>query len=190
MRYPLLSLLFISILNVSSASDAAAQPRNLDEAHAALRSLLDDKTLREIEAGTEEETGRFHHGLGTTLRNEWGLWRGGPLRDYFRALGFTHPDDMSGTILETFWCRLHGKPFRLKERAQYYREYWAAMKKPSANSPRDNSPIDWRTILMRPGPSAIHIGISRSDGSCWRFELKSGRGVEPARPDEIETGCR
>lgn len=93
-------------------------PTTLAEAHAELERTLSAEELAKIDA-MESEDGmiRYHMGLGAGIRNSWGLWAGGPLAKHMQELGFTHPDDMSGVILETFWCKRHGKDFRLAERA-------------------------------------------------------------------------
>ncbi len=78
---------------------------------------------------SEDEMIQYHMGLGISIRNSWGLWAGGPLAKHMQELGFTHPDDMSGVILETFWCKRHGKDFRLKERAEASRESYERSRK-------------------------------------------------------------
>jgi hypothetical protein len=109
-------------------------PATLAEAHAELERILPPEELAKIDAmKSEDEMIQYHHGLGTSLRNAWGLWRGSPLRDHLKELGFTHPDDMSSVILETFWCKRHGKDFRLKERAEKYAVYWEASRKARAD---------------------------------------------------------
>src|SRR6185436_12059709 len=88
---------------------------------------------------------------------------------------------------ETFWCRLHDQPFRLEQRIAGFQNYWAAMAKPKGVSPKDGAKIAW-TMTKGPddGGSAVHFGVSVSDGSYWRYEFREGRGsgIEPARPDE------
>ncbi|WP_107037550.1 DUF6794 domain-containing protein [Brumimicrobium mesophilum] len=42
----------------------------------------------------------FHHGLGTWIRNNWGLWSGGNLaEELMTTFEIEHPDDMSMRIL-------------------------------------------------------------------------------------------
>jgi hypothetical protein len=53
-----------------------------------------------------------HFGLGMFLRNNWGLWKQGPLYRSMSSMGFTHPDDMSGAILDGFSARERGESFR------------------------------------------------------------------------------
>ncbi len=70
----------------------------------------DRDTLR---ATPPAEMVRYHMGLGMYVRNELGLWRGGPLQDWFRANGVQHPDDMSGLLLEAYGLYLRGAPVNL-----------------------------------------------------------------------------
>jgi hypothetical protein len=105
-------------------------PRTLAEAHAELERVFPAEELKKIDAmKSEDEMIEYHFGLGMGIRNSWGLWGGSPLSKHMQDLGFTHADDMSGVILETFWCKRHGKPFRLKERAAENATYWEAARK-------------------------------------------------------------
>jgi hypothetical protein len=66
-----------------------------------LRSWLPDSAIR------------FHLSLGMWLRNEAGLWRGGPVADSLRVRGVQHPDDMSHVILQAYGLYLRGMPIDL-----------------------------------------------------------------------------
>ncbi|MDI6449310.1 DUF6794 domain-containing protein, partial [Anaerobaca lacustris] len=93
-------------------------PRTLAEAHARLEQMLSAEELAKIDAmPSEDGMAIYHFGLGLNIRNGWGLWKGGPLAQHMRELGFSHPDIMSGVILKTFWCKRHGQDFRLEARA-------------------------------------------------------------------------
>lgn len=83
-----------------------------------------------------------------------------------------HPDDMSGIILDTFWCKLHHQPFRFDERAKYYQEYWRSMEKPKGGSPADGARIAW-VVTQGSGTGTAHLGISTSDHSNWRYEYRA-----------------
>lgn len=73
-----------------------------------------------------------HHGLGTWMRNEWGLWSGeGPLHDYFAELGLWHAEDMSGVILASYWRYHHGLPLEVDRQVVDYLEYWANTPEPA-----------------------------------------------------------
>jgi hypothetical protein len=56
-----------------------------------------------------EDMIEYHHGLGTGLRSWWRVWAGSRLRKYFADSGVTHPDDMSGVILDHHHDRLNGR---------------------------------------------------------------------------------
>ncbi len=78
--------------------------------------------------GSQEGMLIYHHGLGTWIRNEWGLWGGSRLRRYFREKGLFHPDDMSGIILESFWYKLHGQPYDLGAAILTAQAYWESIR--------------------------------------------------------------
>lgn len=117
-------------------------PRDLDDAHACLLTSLPNEALDRIRAAPSEDSMRQDHmGLGAAVRNGWGLWRGSRLATHLKGLGFHHPDDMSGVVLATFWCRLHGRPFRLEARARHAREHWEKMRalRKAASAPTAHS---------------------------------------------------
>jgi len=47
---------------------------------------------------------QFHHGLGTYVRNRFGLWRGNT--ELLKSTGKDHPDDASQVILEQLYTHL------------------------------------------------------------------------------------
>lgn len=53
-----------------------------------------------------------HFGLGLFIRNNWGLWKKGPLYRSMAGRGFLTPDDMSGAIIEGFAARERGESYR------------------------------------------------------------------------------
>jgi hypothetical protein len=62
--------------------------KNLEEAVSQLSIVLSDSTKQEISSMTEEEfVGNAHLSLGMWIRNEWRLWKGGDLVDYFESMG-------------------------------------------------------------------------------------------------------
>lgn len=67
----------------------------------------------------------MHHGLGQSLRNEWGLWNGSKLKTYFMEnFGLGHADDMSGLILDRVRAEVGGKSFDVVAKVNYYQNYW------------------------------------------------------------------
>lgn len=101
------------------------QPSNLEECFVALKKMLNKREMRFIlESDDEKVMHRYHSSLGRYIRNEWGLWSGSKLRNYFENLGLNHPDDMSGLILCSFWRRVHNKPLNIDKQIETYQEWW------------------------------------------------------------------
>ncbi len=95
--------------------------------HDALKELdymLPPEAKSDIKNCTIGDMLSYHHGFGTWIRNSWCLWRGGALADDMKRLGFTHPDDMSGAIFDSYWLKVHGKPIEIKAQSEKYRKYW------------------------------------------------------------------
>lgn len=101
-------------------------PKNLEECYIALDNMIDAEGKARI---SKNPIGRVdvlsHHGFGTQLRNDWGLWEGGPLRDFFNENDVWHADDMSAIIFDGYVAYLRKEPFDLGGRAAYYRKWWA-----------------------------------------------------------------
>ena len=99
-------------------------PKDLDDCFIQLKTLLKPEDIERMKNGTEDDMSLYHMGLGTGLRNDWGLWGDSRLAKWFNAQGITHPDDMSGIILDSFWRHLNSKPIKLEEQVKYYQDYW------------------------------------------------------------------
>lgn len=85
-------------------------PADLEECFVQLDTVLSVEDIETIKAlADEQETIRYHHGLGLWLRNNWGLWAGSRLSIWFLHRGIAHPDDMSAYILEQYWRYLNGE---------------------------------------------------------------------------------
>lgn len=127
----------------SERGQITSSPKDLEGALAELDRILEPEVREEIRAGSEDEMSQYHHGLGTWIRNEWGLWaRSSPLSAYFEGLGLRHPDDMSGIILDSYWRRLHGLDLGLDAQVSWYREYWENAREPEDKAcPKDRSPL-------------------------------------------------
>ena len=105
-------------------------PKTFDEAVQELFGSLSEDNLQNIRHLNPEQTRAFgHHTVGRAIRNNWGFWTGeGELFHYMKALGFTHPDDMSSAIIDAVICKAQGKEFNLDAEIQRYKEYWGKMK--------------------------------------------------------------
>ena len=85
-------------------------PANLGECFVELDKQLPEIDKKEMAAKPNRDGMIiYHHGLGTWIRNNWGLWAGSRLQKYFTDRGITHPDDMSGVILDYYHDWLTGK---------------------------------------------------------------------------------
>jgi hypothetical protein len=100
------------------------KPTNLDECFIALKEMLPPEDIQVFSEMKINEIARLHHGLGRWIRNNWDLWQGGALAEYFKSLGLSHPDDMSGLILESFWHHLRNEPLDIAAQIKAYQEYW------------------------------------------------------------------
>ena len=79
-------------------------PKNLEECFIELNKLLKPEVAEAVKSLKDrDETIRFHHGLGTWLRNNWGLWGGSRLQQYLLKKGINHPDGMSASILKFYY---------------------------------------------------------------------------------------
>src|SRR4029079_7994312 len=100
-------------------------PSDLDDALGEIDRGMDRRGRNEVLSfATEDDMIKSHFGLGQWLRNNWGLWGGSQLADYFNNLGVHHPDDMSGIILDSYWRKLHHQPIDLDGQVLYYKKYW------------------------------------------------------------------
>jgi len=91
-------------------------PQNLEECFIELSKILKPEDIETINnLNDRSETILFHHGLGTWMRNNWGLWGGSRLQQYLIKKGIKQPDNMSATILEFYYDWLHGQHDKWRE---------------------------------------------------------------------------
>jgi hypothetical protein len=103
-------------------------PKDLYDCFSELEKMLHPDLIAEMKADQEPDMVKYHFGLGMWMRNSWGLWSNSRLAKYFEGHGLTHPDDISGTILTSFYRYLHGEDLRLEEQIQFYRDYWSRVR--------------------------------------------------------------
>ena len=65
---------------------------------------LSDKGKATIKNTPKRELSNFHHGWGTGIRNQYGLWRGNEA--LLKDTGRWHPDNASMVIMEAVWDAL------------------------------------------------------------------------------------
>jgi len=90
-------------------------PRTLGEAHDALARLVAPELVRELARRPEDEVLADGLRIGLWMREFWGLWNRGALRDHLAGLGLLHPDEMSELVLVTWWRHIHDRPLRVDE---------------------------------------------------------------------------
>ena len=84
-------------------------PKDLENCFTELDRTLTDVNKKEIAAlKQKDDMVMYHMGLGMWIRNNWGLWGGSRLQQYFIQHGVSHPDDMSGIILAYYFDWTHG----------------------------------------------------------------------------------
>lgn len=98
-------------------------PKNLDEAIQFLKESISEEELQLIK---EEKLSarQAHFGTGTVLRNNWGLWSGSELREWFFNEGIHHPDDMSDIILNSLDRDIRGEDRDLENQKKVYYKHW------------------------------------------------------------------
>jgi len=181
MRIVSVLFIFLSLSPVSAQEEATKNqqqekqkiPTTLSEAHAELERIFSAEDLAEIDGmPSEDDMIQYHMPFGTGLRNSWGLWQGSPLGKHMEELGFTHPDDMSGVILGTFWCKRHGQDFRLKERAAAYKRGWEAQQRREED---DEKRIQKAKAAMR--DMMMGLRFEKRDVPTVRIPVRYGMSV-------------
>ena len=114
-----------TLVLVTSTALAASPPRDIDDAHRDLEQWLGPAGAKDARKARSEEDMMYRVvGLpgAVSLTNRWHLWDNPPLAQYCKRLGVRDPHDMVGLISATYWCKIHGKPLRLREHAAYWRD--------------------------------------------------------------------
>ncbi len=86
-------------------SELPRWPRSKDDAVVLLKDLMSEADLDALAATPRDHLiGNYHFGLGMYIRNGFGLWRGNEaLRVDLSQGEVTHPDELSGMIIEALW---------------------------------------------------------------------------------------
>ena len=100
-------------------------PKNVDEAIFHLSfTWPEDRQMVFKYKPEDKAVAEQHFFAGLDMRNNWRLWTGSPLADYFKAQGIYHPDDMSAIVLRSFHRNLNRQEIDLEGQFRFYREYW------------------------------------------------------------------
>jgi len=105
-------------------------PKDLDDCFKQIDIFWTDSVKQWVRTQTEKEfNASVHFGFGRWIRNNWQLWGGSRLSSYFREMGITHPDAMSGIILTSYYRYLNNKEIKLSEQLQEDKNYWEILRK-------------------------------------------------------------
>jgi len=97
-------------------------PKNLDDAINSLDKFYTDSTKIEIAKLTEKEYvyGNYRPGIGVWIRNNWQLWGGSRLSNFFAENKIKHPESMSVVILRSYYRYLKKEDIRFEEQILGY----------------------------------------------------------------------
>ena len=157
-------------------------PKDINDCFIELKQMLHPDFIREIKESSERDLIEHHMGLGMWMRNNWGLWGGSRLQDYFIELGFRHPDDISGAIVNSFWRHLNGMPIEIEKEAEASRYFWQIHEEPNnPPCPEHGVPIEIMYQLTgstikdnEPLPRCIHVGCCTETNKIWVYEFGKG----------------
>jgi hypothetical protein len=106
----LLLLLLAAALPVAAQEDELmgpdTWPTTVEAAVADILSVMSDEDKAEVRGTQKEDLIMFHHGWGTGIRNDYGLWRGNTELIKAACGQACHPDDASMIIIEAVWAAL------------------------------------------------------------------------------------
>lgn len=161
--------------------DGVYIPMNLEDCFKQIDSFLDDSTKLKIKQWTEDEfMGNAHMGFGMWMRNNWGLWKGSRLSNYFNEMGVFHPDDMSGIILATYHRYLLGKPLNVQQQTELYQLWWKVGMIPSKDMyPAGVKRLEFNRSMLyhlkeNNDPGRIHIQTNSKSDKVWVYDYYFG----------------
>jgi len=99
-------------------------PSTLDEAVALLVGQIPPKVKQMIKS-LGADSACMHMSVGRDIRNEWGLWTGSALRDWFLDRGVWHADDMSSIIISKAIAELKDIDYSIEDDIERFNAHWA-----------------------------------------------------------------
>jgi len=91
-----------------SLAESVAWPTTVKDAAERVAEQLDADSKERLQSTKKEDLISYHFGLGTGIRNDFGLWRGNG--ELLKSCGdgeFVHPDSCSMIIIKAVWELLH-----------------------------------------------------------------------------------
>ena len=80
-------------------------PQTIEQAVGVLLEQLPAGEKHKIAAMLRDDLINLHFGLGTSIRNDFGLWSGNTA--LLESTGNSHPDDAAMAIIAALWHRLN-----------------------------------------------------------------------------------
>lgn len=103
--------------------------KTIEECITQLDTCTNDTIKTWMKCVTEDEyVYTLHHGFGTYIRNNWGLWAGSELAKFFIEYGISQPDDMSSIILSCFHQKVNYDKYDFKKKVEESLKYWEEIK--------------------------------------------------------------
>jgi hypothetical protein len=128
-------------------------PETMEDAIDVMLIELAETARMQIKNGDFSSPAALHHGYGTALRNDFGLWDAkSPLTQHFRTrFGLGHADDISDLLIEGMFAKIKGDVFDPEPLVERKKAQWAALKVDAmdqhpVNTPapeRGKPPFDW-----------------------------------------------
>jgi len=124
----LVEVLAASALLAAAGADETAPcvPDTYEAALDCLDALLSDESKSRIDSMSHGGLAMTHFGLGLWIRNNWIHGDRAPVAASMREMGFLHPDDMSGVIIEGYWARRNGCTIDMSAYVAFYASFWDA----------------------------------------------------------------
>ena len=91
----------------SDEKQGKSWPKTVKEAVTRVLSEMSEKDKEAVRNTKKEDFNKFHHGWGTGIRNDMGLWQGNA--ELLKDAKANHPDDASMVIIEAVWTELQNK---------------------------------------------------------------------------------
>lgn len=96
----------------------SVHPKTINEAAEVIISKMKSKDKKTIKESSPFDLIMYHHGWGTGIRNELGLWHDN--KELMKDCGNTHPDDCSMKIIYRIWQILQENPLENAFITDYY----------------------------------------------------------------------
>ncbi|MDC1286789.1 hypothetical protein N8198_02770 [Gammaproteobacteria bacterium] len=102
--------LLLIICTLPAFSNDRYWPETINEAVLDIISDLSEEEKKWIKSLKKEQLIKLHHGFGTGIRNDYGLWKGNKTLIESACGKPCHPDTASMVIIKGVWSKLNEVP--------------------------------------------------------------------------------